>query len=223
LSLKIFYPDAISSNEIDDYNRVGSLWNEIWRDPRRGLDAPPAGPPESFARQSEILVLYCDGEPIAACCHRYIDLRHECVLYDAGVTPAIWPAGVQAMVPGPGQTCLLGSHIYIHPEFRMGRTGLPIQDIVRALSMAHASGTRPDVVLGAARLDDAAHEGGAISLHANASWCHVPADLIALFPNRRPIEVDAHYREIVETIGNTCDRFALNYRERHRPRCDENH
>lgn len=215
LSLKIFYPDAISVDEIPDYNRAFSFWYEVWLETRREVDATLATPSDSFSRQSEILVLYSDGHPIATCCHRYVDLRHDCVIYDSYFTTAIWPASVKASIPSLGQTCLLGSHIFIHPEFRKRRSGIPIKNILCALSIAHVNGTRPDVFLGAARIDRGIHkvfrDCGAISLCGDASWYHIPVDLIALFPREAAIPVDAQYQEIVQSVAQTCDRFGLDY------------
>jgi hypothetical protein len=220
LSLKIFYPDAIAADELHDYNEAFSFWYEIWLETRREVDEKLATPSDSFSRQSEILVLYSDGRPIATCCHRYVDLRQRCVIYDSYFTSAIWPASVKAVVPGLGQTCVLGSHIFIHPGFRKLRSGLPIKNIVCALSMAHVNGTRPDVLLGAARIDKgihkAFHDAGAISLRADASWYHIPVDLIALFPKKSPMRIDAQYEDIVRAIGKTCGRFGLDYLDRHR-------
>jgi hypothetical protein len=218
LSLKIFYPDAISSDEINDYNNAFSFWYEIWLETRREVDSALATPSDNFARQSEIMVLYHDDRPIATCCHRYVDLRHQCTIFDSYFLPAIWPASVRERVLGLGHSCLLGSHIFIHPDFRKSRSGLPTKNVVCALSMAHVNGTRPDVLLGAARIDRGLHkvfhDSGAESLHDGASWYHIPVDLIALYPRRAPIRIDPSYQEIVRSIGATCARFAHNYFER---------
>jgi hypothetical protein len=111
LSLKIFYPDLISQDEIADYNDVFSLWHNIWIETRKEVDDTLASSSDSFSRQSEILVLYHFGKPIATCCHRYIDLSHKCTIYDSYFTSSIWPESVTAIVPSLGRTCLLGSHI----------------------------------------------------------------------------------------------------------------
>lgn len=218
LSLKIFYPDAVHDAELDEYNRAFAFWYEIWLETRREVDGSLATPSDSFARQSEILVLYDQARPIATCCHRYVDLRHQCVLYDSYFTSTIWPAAVRELVPTLGESCLLGSHIFIHPDYRRCKTALPIKAIICSLSMAHINGTRPDVLLGAARIDKGIsklwHEGGAVSLDAGASWYHIPVDLIALYPKRTPITVPAGFQEIVRTVGKTCERFTQNYFER---------
>ena len=222
VTLKIFYPDAISADEISDYNQAFAFWAEVWLETRREVEGARATLSDSFSRQSEILVLYCEGKPIATCCHRYVDLRQHCVLYDSYFTPAIWPASVKALIPTLGHSCLLGSHIFIHPAFRKYQSGLPTKNIVCALSMAHVNGTRPDVLLGVARIDKGIHKVfhncGAISLGGDTSWYHVPVDLIALFPKKAPIPIDEQYQEIVRMIGNTCDRFGLNYLDRDRRR-----
>lgn len=218
LSLKVFYPDMISQREISDYNDAFSLWYRVWLETRREVDDKLATPSDSFSRQSEILVLYYQDKPIATCCHRYIDLRHQCTIHDSYFTSSIWPESVTAMVPSLGQTCLLGSHIFIDPDFRKGKSGLPIKNIVCSLSLAHVDGTKPDVLLGMTRVDRGInklfHDSGAISLHANTSWYHIPVDLIALFPKQIPIAIDPQYQEAVRVIGGTCDRFAHNYFER---------
>jgi hypothetical protein len=218
LSLKIFYPDAIAADEIHDYNEAFAFWYEIWLETRREVDEMLTAPSDSFSRQSEILVLYSDGKPIATCCHRYVDLRHHCVLYDSYFSSAIWPASVKVLVPELGRTCLLGSHIFIHPAFRKCRSGLPIKNIVCAVSMTHVNATGPDVLLGAARIDKGIHkvfhDAGAVSLRDDASWYHIPVDLIALFPKKSPMRIDSQYEDIVRSIGETCHRFAVNYLQR---------
>jgi hypothetical protein len=218
LSLKIFYPDAISNDEMDDYNAAFSLWYKIWLETRKEVDDKLATPSDSFSRQSEILVLYCGDRPIATCCHRYIDLRHQCAVHDSYFTPAIWPEDIKAIIPSFGQVGLLGSHIFLDLDFRRGKSELPISSIVCSLSLAHASGTKPDVFLGVTRMDRGInkvfHDSGAISLRAGASWYQIPIDLIALFPKEIPITVDPKYQDIVQAIGRTCSRFAVNYFER---------
>jgi hypothetical protein len=220
LTLKIFYPDTVSHDETDDYNAAFAFWYDIWLETRQEVDGTLATPSDGFSRQSEIMVLYCHGRPIATCCHRYVDLRHKCVIYDSYFTPSIWPDSVKEKVPTLGQTCLLGSYIYIAPEFRKRRSGLPIKNIVCALSLVHLNGTQPDVMLGMTRIDRGVHkiyhDSGAVSLHPNVSWYHVPIDLIALFPKKVPIKIDARYQEIVRSIGRTCDRFTANYFQRDR-------
>lgn len=220
LSLQIFYPDTILSEELDDYNQAFSFWYEVWLEARREIGDVHGTASDSFSRQSEILVLYAAGKPIATCCHRYVDLRQLCIGYDSYFTPATWPPSVRALIPSLGETCLLGSHIYIHPEFRRRRSGLPIKNIVCALSMAHVNGTRPDVLLGITRVDKGIdkvfHEAGAISLRADARWYHIPVDLIALFPKKAPMPIAAQYQDIVRTIGKTCSRFGRNYFDRAR-------
>ncbi len=218
LSLKIFYPDAISPDEIDDYNAAFGLWYQVWLETRKEVDDTLATPSDSFSRQSEILVLYSGHRPIATCCHRYVDLRHQCTIHDSYFTPSIWPESVKAIVPSLGETCLLGSHIFIDPDFRKGKSGLPIKNIVCSLSLAHVAGTKPDVLLGMTRLDRGIskvfHDSGAVSLHPNVSWYQIPVDLIALFPKSIPITIDPQYQEAVHAIASTCDRFAVNYLER---------
>jgi hypothetical protein len=224
LSLKIFYPDSISSEELNDYNQAFSFWYEIWLETRGEIGVDDTAS-DSFSRQSEILVLYSAGKPIATCCHRYIDLRQLCISHDSYFMPSTWPPSVRALIPSLGETCLLGSHIYIHPEFRRHRSGLPIKNIVCALSMAHVNGTRPDVLLGITRvdrgIDKVFHEAGAISLRTDARWFHIPVDLIALFPKKHPMPIAAQYQDIVRTIGRTCSRFGRNYLDRIR-RFDSN-
>jgi hypothetical protein len=164
------------------------------------------------------LVLYSGDRPIATCCHRYVDLRHHCAILDSYFTPSIWPDSVTAIVPGLGRTCVLGSHIFIDPDFRKGKSELPIKNIVCSLSLAHVDGTRPDVFLGMTRIDRGIdkvfHDSGAVSLHANVNWYQIPVDLIALFPNEIPITINPLYQDAVRSIGGTCDRFAVNYFER---------
>jgi hypothetical protein len=218
LSLKIFYPDAVSERELDAYNEAYSFWYAIWRETRREVDDGLAIPSDSFSRQSEILVLYVGERPIATCCHRYVDLRHRCVIQDSFFSAPLWPEHVRSAVPRLGRTCMLGSHIFIDPDFRKTRSGLPTKNLVCALSLAHIDGTKPDVVLGMTRIDRGMdrpfHDSGAISLHAHARWYHIPVDLIALFPRTVPITIDPGHREIVRAIGATCDRFARDYFQR---------
>jgi hypothetical protein len=220
LSLKIFYPDSISTEELNDYNHAFSFWYEIWMETRREVGNDHDTVADSFSRQSEILVLYSAGTPIATCCHRYVDLRQHCISYDSYFAPAVWPAGIRALIPSLGNCCLLGSHIYIDPDFRGRRSAVPTKNIVCALSMAHVNGTRPDVLLGITRVDKGMdkvfHEAGAISLRADARYFHIPVDLIALFPKKDPMPIAAQYQDIVRTIGRTCSRFGRNYLERTR-------
>ena len=215
LNLKIFYPDAISYDEVDDYNDAFSLWYRIWVETRKEVDDKLATPSDSFSRQSEILVLYYGDRPIATCCHRYIDLRHRCAIYDSYFAPSLWPEDIKAIIPSFGQVGLLGSHIFLDPDFRRSKFDLPIKDIVCSLSLAHASGTKPDVFLGVTRVDRGIdkifHGSGAVSLRRDVSWYQIPVDLIALFPKEIPIAIDPRYREVVEAIGRTCDRFAADY------------
>ena len=220
LSLKIFYPDAVSPEEIADYNEAFAFWYDIWRETRKEVDTTLSTPSDSFARQSEILVLYCNDRPIATCCHRYVDLRHKCTLLDSYFTPTIWPESVVEKVPSLGNSCMLGSHIFIDREFRKRSSGLPIKNIVCALSLTHVDGTRPDVLIGMTRVDRGIdkifHDCGAISLHPSVSWYHIPVDLIAMFPKRVPITIDPLYTDVVSAIALTCDRFTVNYFERER-------
>jgi len=220
LSLKIFYPDDIAADEIRDYNEAFSFWYQVWLETRREVDTTLATPSDSFSRQSEIMVLYSDGTPIATCCHRYVDLRQHCILHDSYFTSTIWPPSVKARIPTLGQSCVLGSHIFIHPAFRKCNSGLPIKNIVCAASMTHINAARPDVLLGAARIDKGIHkvfhDAGAVSLRADASWYHIPVDLIALFPGKTPMRVDAQYEDIVRSVGKTCSRFGLSYLDRPR-------
>jgi hypothetical protein len=219
LSLKIFYPDAISHEEVDDYNDAFSFWYRVWLETREEIDDKVTRWSDSFSRQSEILVLYYENRPIATCCHRYVDLRHRSILEDSYFTPAMWPEEAKALVPNLGNTCMLGSHLYVDPEFRKTRSGLPIKAIVASLCFAHVNGTRPDVLLGMVRIDKGLHklfhDGGAVSLHSAVNWCEkIPLDLIALFPKSAPIAIDPSYQEAVRLIGQTCDRFAVSYFER---------
>lgn len=218
LSLKIFYPDDISDDEIEDYNKSFLLWNKVWLETRREVDEKLATPSDSFSRQSEILVLFAGARPIATCCHRYVDLRHLCTVHDSFFSSTIWPDSVKAIVPSLGRTCVLGSHIFIDPDFRRSKCGLPIKDILCSLYLAHIDGTKPDVLLGMTRIDRGIdkvfHNSGAVSLHENVSWYQIPVDLIALFPKEIPITLDPRYQELVRTIGGTCDRFAINFFER---------
>jgi hypothetical protein len=220
LSLKIFYPDAIAHDEVDDYNEAFAFWHKIWLETRKEVDETLATHSDSFSRQSEILVLYYLGKPIATCCHRYVDLRHRCALSDSYFSSAIWPESVKAIIPELGQTCLLGSHIFIDPDFRKTKSGLPTKAIVCSLCLAHMDGTRPDVLLGMTRIDRGInkmfHDCGAISLYANANWYQIPVELIALFPKKVPVTIAPQHREAVQSIGATCNRFQLNYFERNR-------
>jgi len=220
LSLKIFYPDSIIQSELDDYNNAFAFWYRIWLETRDEIEDRTNRWSDSFSRQSEILVLYYEGRPIATCCHRYVDLRHRSLIQDSYFTPAMWPDEARSVVPSLGQTCMLGSHLYIDPEFRKARSELPIKAIVCSLCFAHVNGTRPDVLLGMVRIDRGLdrlfHDGGAVSLHHGAvNWCQkIPLDLVAFFPRAAPIAIDPRYQEAVEVIGATCDRFATNYFER---------
>lgn len=227
LTLKIFYPDAISHDEIDDYNQAFAFWYEIWLETRKEVDSTLDTPPDSFSRQSEIMVLYCHGKPIATCCHRYVDLRHKCVVLDSYFSSAIWPESVKQKVPTLGQTCLLGSHVFIDPAFRKSKSGLSTKNIVCALSLTHMNGTRPDVLIGMTRIDRGMHkifhDSGAISLHPTVNWYHIPVDLIALFPKKVPISIDQQYQDAVRSIGRTCSRFTANYFERDRLFESSNH
>jgi hypothetical protein len=219
LSLRVFYPDAISEQEMTAYNEVFVLWHEVYIEFRKGADNALPTPSDSFSRQSEILVLYDGGVPIATCCHRYVDLRQRCILHDSYFDAAIWPEHVKARVPDLGQTCALGSHIFIRPDYRKRTSGLPIKQIVCSLSMAHVNGTRPDVFLGIVRtdrgIDKVFHDSGAISLVSDAiGYYHMKLGLIALFPGRAPLPINPAYRDVVESIAKTCDRFGRNYFER---------
>lgn len=214
LSLKIFYPDLISEYEINDYNEAFELWNKIWIETRQEI-GETALTSDSFSRQSEIMVLYYRDRPIATCCHRYVDLRHRCVFRDSYFSPSTWPEHVREALPNLGQTCVLGSYIYIDPDFRKRRSGMPIKNIVGSLSLAHVDGTKPDVFVGITRtdrgVDKVFHNGGAISLEANARWYQFPVDLIALFPRKIPITIDPQYQSAVRSIGMTCARFRTDY------------
>jgi hypothetical protein len=219
LSLKIFYPDAISPDEIDDYNNAFSFWYKIWIETREEIGERVSRWSDSFSRQSEIMVLYHEGRPIATCCHRYVDLRHRALFEDSYFTSAMWPEEAKGAVPTLGDTCMLGSHLYIDPEFRKSRSGLPIKGIVCSLCFAHVNGTRPDVVLGMVRIDRGLnklfHDGGAVSLHTAVNWCQkIPLDLIAFFPKKAPIVIDPLYKDAVRSISGTCERFAVNYFDR---------
>lgn len=220
LSLKIFYPDSVSESELDDYNNAFSFWYRIWIEMRDEVDDRSVRWSDSFSRQSEILVLYYEDRPIATCCHRYVDLRQRALIHDSYFSSAIWPESAREIIPELGTTCMLGSHLFIDPEFRKRRSELSIKAIVCSLCFAHVNGTRPDVLLGAVRIDRGLHklfhDCGATSLHATAiNWYErIPLDLIALFPKLAPIAIDARYQEAVRMIGATCDRFAVNYFER---------
>jgi hypothetical protein len=218
-NLKIFYPDAISQDEIFEYNEAFAFWYKVWLETRREVDEKLATPSDSFSRQSEILVLYWQDRPIATCCHRYVDLRHEHAIHDSFFTPSIWPDSVKAIIPSLGHTCVLGSHLFIDPDFRKSRSELPIKNIVSALSLTHIYGTKPDVLIGMTRIDKGLnklfHDSGATSLHAGVSWYQIPVDLIALFPKKSPLTLNPHYQELVRTIGETCDRLGINYFDRH--------
>src|SRR3954468_17082712 len=89
LSLKIFYPDSILSEELNDYNQAFSFWYEVWLETRTEIGEADDTASDSFSRQSGILVLSSAGKPIATCCHRYVDLRQLCISYDSFFTPAI--------------------------------------------------------------------------------------------------------------------------------------
>jgi hypothetical protein len=221
LRLSVFYPDAISAGELADYNDVFEFWLAIQAEIRKGADERLDVPSDSFSRQSEILVLYDGRTPIATCCHRYVDLRQRAVLHDSYFDASIWPKSVMARVPGLGQTCVLGSHIFIRPDYRKRTSGLPLKEIVCALSMAHLNGTRPDVLLGMVRvdrgLDKVFQDSGAIALTTDEIWWyHIKVGLIAMFPGRAPLLINPAYREVVTSIGQTCDRFGSNYFARRR-------
>lgn len=219
LSLRIFYPDAVSPDEIYDYNDAFSFWRKVWIETREEIGERTSRWSDSFSRQSEIMVLYHGNQPIATCCHRYVDLRHRALLEDSYFTSAMWPEEARRVVPTLGDTCMLGSHLYVDPEFRRSRTGLPIKEIVCSLCFAHVNGTRPDAVLGMVRIDRGLdrlfHAGGAVSIHAAVRWCEkIPLDLVAFFPRKTPIVIDPLYADAVRSIGGTCDRFAVSYFDR---------
>jgi hypothetical protein len=221
LRLRVFYPDSISEQEMTDYNEAFALWYAVWKEFRKEVNDTFATPSDSFSRQSEILVLYDGSTPIATCCHRYVDLRHSCVLHDSYFDAGIWPDHVKARVPSLGQTCVLGSHIFIHRDYRKSKTGVPIKEIVCSLCMAHVNGTKPDVLLGIVRvdrgIDKVFQHSGALSLVSEEiAWYRIKLGLIALFPGRAPLPIHPEYQEIVASIGRTCDRFGCNYFNRKR-------
>jgi hypothetical protein len=117
-------------------------------------------------------------------------------MHDSYFDASIWPERVKALVPGFGQTCVLGSHIFIHPAYRKCQSGLPIKQVVCALSMAHLNGTKPDVLLGMVRiergLDKVFRNSGAISLVDEVIWWYyIQVGLIALFPARVPLSASS--------------------------------
>ncbi len=217
-NLKIFYPDSVATEEIEDFNRSYELWHRIWVETREEVTQGLPTPSDNFSRQSEILVLFSGQRAIGTICHRYVDLRHTAIYKDTFFNPSLWPEGVLGQLPSLGNSCVLGSHIFIDPDFRKNSSGLSTKNLLCALSFGHLNGTAPDVVLGMMRKDKNMHgvfyKSGAVTLHPDTHWYQIPVDLVAFFPSKKAITVDPDFASEAGAIGARCSKYGSNFFER---------
>lgn len=215
LELKIFYPDAIAEDEIEDFNGAYELWRRVWIETREEVARGLPTPSDNFSRQSEILVLYSGNRPIGTICHRYVDLRHAAIIEDSFFNPDLWSQEARAKVRTMGRSCVLGSHIFIDPEFRKNASGKSTKNLLCALSFSHLNGTAPDVVVGMMRKDKGMHDvfykSGAVTLSQDVHWYQIPVDLVAFFPARQEIFIDPSFKKESDEIGSRCPKFQSNY------------
>jgi hypothetical protein len=193
LSIRIFHPKFINRVDPNDYDLAFDLWHEVWRETRQEINVALPTYSDNFTRQDEILVLRHGERPIATCCYRYVNLRQRCTLLDSYFDPDIWPEPVRAMIPELGNVCALGSHIFVHHDFRGGKAGVSIRNVMCSLAIMRLQHTGLDLMLGMVRtdrgMDRVFQDNGSVTL-ARTRWHNWPIDLIALFPKTDPVVMD---------------------------------
>ena len=219
LRLKIFYPDSIQWHELEDFNRAFKLWNDVYIETREEVDPKLPTPSDSFSRQHEIIAIYDGDRAIATACHRYVDLRHTYVLRDSYFLNSIWPQSVRENLPNLGNTCALGSHIFLDKDYRKSRCALNIKEIICNLSFTQVNAAQPDMLVGMMRSDrglsNLLQKQGGHVLYKDTNWYQIPVDLVVFYPKQEPIRIDNHYFDILEKLGRTCQRYKKSYYHRY--------
>lgn len=214
LSLKIFYPDIVPDHETEDFNAVFALWHKVWIETRLEVGLSAETPIDDFTRQTEVLALFYENRPVATISHRFVDFAQPAVMHDSYFSPTIWPDWLLKKIPHFGRYGVLGSQIFIDPDFRKRASGLPTKQIICNLCFAHLNLAKPEVLLGRMRKDRGLHEllyrSGGLSLHVDTSWREVPLDLVAFFPSKNPIALNPDFRDVVARMGEECDKFGQN-------------
>lgn len=216
LTLRIICPGTAAAGKgppaaLIDYDQVFNLWHSVWAETRREVSLMLPIYADNFSRQDEILVLRHQDRPIATCCHRYVDLRRRSTLLDSYFSPDVWPASVLELIPTLGDSCMLGSHLFVHPDFRGGRGGISIRAVMCTLSLLSFKHRAPDLMLGMVRVDRGMdrvfRDNGSVTL-ARSNWYHLPVDLIALFPGVAPIVVDPRCTDAVQAAVTSWNEWA---------------
>jgi hypothetical protein len=116
------------------------------------------------------------------------------------------------MIPDLGNSCALGSHIFVRPDLRGGSAGVSLRSVMCALSLLRQERLAPDLMLGAVRtdrgMDRTFRDGGSVTL-ARVIWRGLPVDLIAVFPGVVPVVVDPRCAPFVEAAIDSCEDFSV--------------
>ena len=210
LRVEVFYPQQIEDSQLDRYNRLFDLWYQIWVETRREVNPSLPTPSDNFSRQDEVIGLFYEDRPIATICHRYVDLQQRCIMHDSFFT-GLWTDQVKESLAQHGRWFVLGSHVFIDPEFRKMASGYPTKNILCQLSFHRLNFANVDGVIGLMRKDKGMHDvfykAGAKPLIKDVQFYQIPVDIVMFHTAKQSILIDAADREVIDPIVSQSPNF----------------
>lgn len=205
LRAEVFYPQQVPDSQMTDYNAVFDLWYKIWVETRLEVNPNLPTPSDNFSRQDEIIGLFYDDQPIATICHRYVDLQQRCVMHDSFFT-GLWTDQVKESLAQHGRWFVLGSHVFIDPQFRKMASGYPTKNIVCQLSFYRLNAAKADGVIGLMRKDKGMHDvfykAGAQPLIQDVHFYQIPVDIVMFHTKKKDIIIDQTDLDLIHPIAH---------------------
>ncbi len=211
INFKIFFPQNVQDHDLADFNDVYQLWYKIWVETRKEVDPDLHTPSDSFSRQDEILVIYMKDQPIGMQCHRYVDTHQSWVVSDSYFMPKLWPDEAKKSFLKLGRYQILGSHIFIDPQFRKSASGLSTKNILCSVALTHTFGSSADALIGMMRKDRGLsglfYKMGAICVQPDVFWYQIPVDITAFLIKQKPLIVEPEYQIYIDQARKNCFYF----------------
>ncbi len=208
IKFKIFFPQNIPDSDLAEFNQVYQLWYKIWLETRQEVDPGLNTPSDSFGRQDEIVVIYMKDQPIGMQCHRYVDTFQSWITQDSYFMPKLWPQDAIKNFLKLGRYQILGSHIFIDPQFRKSSSGLSTKNILCSVALTHTFGTSADALIGMMRKDrglsDLFYKMGATCLQPDVFWYQIPVDITAFLLKGPPLQVNPEYQIYIDGARRDC-------------------